>query len=292
MNNSTGHKNGCTEVVGKNLCIGCGICASICPRENLKIEFNKFGEYNAFKIGNSCEEKCSLCLEVCPFYNNKDNEDTLGKKLFAETPGIKRTPETGYYLDAFVGYSSVKSHRENGASGGLATWTWGKLLIDNLVDHVACVSPNDDPEKLFKFKICNTSEEVRECSRSCYYPVETSEVINHILQHKGRYAIIGLPCVCKAVRLAMQLSPKLQRRIKFVLGLVCGQSKSKFFAEYICALGGGDPYSLSGITFRIKDSNRPASDFGMKWVCRDKAERAGEGVVFWTEGMNRSWCDG
>lgn len=291
VNNITGHKNVCTEVVGKNLCIGCGICASICPRENLKIEFNRFGDYNAFEIGNSCEEKCSLCLEVCPFYNNKDNEDTLGKKLFAETPGIKHTPETGYYIESFVGYSNIKSHRENGASGGLATWTLEKLLTDNLVDYVACVSPNNDPEKLFKFKICNTPEEVRECSRSCYYPVETSEVIKHILSHKGRYGIIALPCMCKAIRLAMQLIPKLKRRIRFMLGLVCGQTKSKFFVEYVCGLGGGDPHYLKQVTFRIKDPSRPASDYGMKFVSENGMNPSCEGVVFWTEDMSRIWCD-
>lgn len=291
MNNITGHKNVCTEVVAKNLCIGCGICASVCPSENLKIEFNRFGEYNALEIGNSCGEKCNLCLNVCPFYNNEDNEDTLGKKLFAETPKIKRTPETGYYLYAFVGYSSDKSQRENGASGGLATWTLEKLLADNLVDRVACVSQNNDPEKLFRFKICNTPEEVRECSRSCYYPVETSEVIKHILQHEGRYAIIGLPCFCKAIRLAMQLIPKLKRRIKFVLGLVCGQTKSKFFVEYICGLGGGDPHYLKRITFRIKDPNRPASDYGLKFISENGINPRREDIVFWTEGMNRIWFD-
>ena len=291
VNNITGYKNVCTEIVGKNLCIGCGICASICPCDNLKIEFNRFGEYNAFETGNLCDEKCHLCLDVCPFYNNKDNEDSLGKKLFAETPGIKHTPETGYYLDAFVGYSGIKSHRENGASGGLATWTLEELLTDNLVDHVACVSPNNDPEKLFKFKICNTPEEVRECSRSCYYPVETSEVIKHILSHKGRYGIIALPCMCKAIRLAMQLIPKLKRRIKFMSGLVCGQTKSKFFVEHICALGGGDPHYLKQVTFRIKDPSRPASNFGMKFVCENGTNPSREGVVFWTEGMNRIWFD-
>ncbi|MDH4240184.1 MAG: Coenzyme F420 hydrogenase/dehydrogenase, beta subunit C-terminal domain [Phycisphaerae bacterium] len=291
VNNITGHKNVCTEVVARNLCIGCGICASICPRENLKIEFNKFGEYNALEIGNSCGEKCNLCLQVCPFYNDKDNEDTLGKKLFAETPGIKHTPETGYYLNSFVGYSNIKSHRENGASGGLATWTLEKLLTGNLVDHVACVSGNNDPEKLFKFKICNTPEEVRECSRSCYYPVETSEVIKHILSHKGRYAIIALPCMCKAIRLAMHLIPKLQRRIRFMLGLVCNQTKSKFFVEYICGLGGGDPNCLRQVTFRIKAPSRPASDFGLRFISENGVNPSREGVVFWTEGMNRIWFD-
>jgi len=291
MNNITGYKNVCTEVVAKNLCIGCGICASVCPRENLKIEFNKFGEYNAFEIGNSCGEKCNLCLMVCPFYKNKDNEDTLGKKLYAETPGIKHTLETGYYIDSFVGYSNIKSHREKGASGGLATWTLEKLLTDNLVDHVACVSGNNDPEKLFKFKICNTPEEVRECSRSCYYPVETSEVIKHILSHKGRYSIIVLPCMCKAIRLAMQLIPKLKRRIRFMLGLVCNQTKSKYFIEYICGLGGGDPNCLKQVTFRIKDPSRPASDFGLKFISENGVNPSREGVVFWTEGMNRIWSD-
>ena len=56
-------------------------------------------------------------------------------------------------------------------------------------------------------------------------------------------------------------------------------------------MGGGDPHSLSRITFRIKDPNRPASDFGMKWICKDTPNRTGEGVVFWTEGINRIWYD-
>ncbi len=284
-------KNVCSEVVANNLCIGCGVCAAVCPKRNLEIRFNEYGENNAFETGAGCGEKCNLCLKVCPFYDNEENEDTLGKKLFADIPDIKHTPETGYYWESFVGYSKINGHRENGASGGLATWTMETLLNENLVDHVACVSPNDDQEKLFKFKICNTPEEVRKCSRSCYYPVETSEVIKHILQHEGRYAIIGLPCVCKAIRLAMQLNPKLQRRVRFVLGLVCGQTKSKFFVEYVCALGGGDPHCLKQVTFRIKDPNRPASEFGMKWVCNDEMNPRREGVVFWTDGMNRIWFD-
>jgi coenzyme F420 hydrogenase subunit beta len=292
VNNITCHKNVCSEVVAKNLCIGCGICAGICPRENLKIEFNKFGEYNAIESGDNCDEKCNLCLKVCPFYDNKDNEDTLGRMLFAGTPGIKHKPETGYYIDSFVGYSIIKGHRENGASGGLATWTLEQLLTDNLVDHVACVSPNNDPEKLFKFKICNTPEEVRECSRSCYYPVETSEVIKHILSHKGRYAIIALPCMCKSIRLAMQQIPRLKRRIRFVLGLVCSQTKSKFFAEYICGLGGGNPFCLDKVIFRIKiDEKRPLSDHAIKLVSRNENHERNENIVYYSQGLYRIWGD-
>jgi len=97
--------------------------------------------------------------------------------------------------------------------------------------------------------------------------------------------------MCKAVRLAMQLISKLKRRIKFILGLVCGQTKSKFFVEYICALGGGDPHYLKQVTFRIKDPKRPASDFGLKFISENGMNPSCEGVVFWTEGMSRIWCD-
>lgn len=280
-----------SRVVELNLCSGCGLCVSVCPKKNIKMDFNIHGEYVPFVVGDLCSDKCAICLDVCPFYDNGENEDTLGKRLFSDIPSIKHSPKTGYYLDSFVGYSNQNSHRENGASGGLATWTLEKLFIDNLVDQVVCVSPNDDPEKLFKFKICNTSEEVRDCSRSCYYPVETSEVIKHILSHDGRYAIIGLPCICKAIRLAIQVSPKLKRRIKFVLGLVCGQTKSKFFAEYICSLGGGDPHNLQKVTFRIKDTNRPASDFGLKFISDNEQGSRQEGVVYRTDGMDKIWCN-
>ena len=88
-------KNVCTEVVKNNLCIGCGICAAICPGQNLRIEFNEFGEYVAREQDSSCPDTCSMCLDVCPFYDQSENEDTLGKKIFANTPEIKHTPETG-----------------------------------------------------------------------------------------------------------------------------------------------------------------------------------------------------
>jgi ferredoxin len=122
------NKNVCTEVVAHNLCIGCGVCAGICPRGNLRIDFNQYGEYNALETGKGCSEKCDLCLKVCPFYDHGENEDTIGKRLFADIPKINHKPETGYYLDTFVGYSNIDDHRGNGASGGLATWTLETLL--------------------------------------------------------------------------------------------------------------------------------------------------------------------
>jgi coenzyme F420-reducing hydrogenase beta subunit len=173
----------------------------------------------------------------------------------------------------------------------MASWTLEALLASGEVDSVAAVGRTSNPDKLFDFKICRSAEEIRACGRSAYYPVEISQVIKYILQNEGRYAIIGLPCVCKAVRLAQDRFPKLKRRITHVLGLTCGHQSSKFFAEYICALGDGNPHDLREIIFRTKDLSQPASNLGITF-------RSGEGdtvvhkQVLWKDGIGSGYMNG
>ena len=54
-----------SEIVKHGFCIGCGVCVALCPRDNLEIVWNKFGEYQPAEKGN-CLEKCNLCLSVLP----------------------------------------------------------------------------------------------------------------------------------------------------------------------------------------------------------------------------------
>lgn len=289
-NKKMAKNNVCSEVVVNNLCIGCGVCAALCPKKNLEIRFNKYGEYNAFETNIGCLENCNLCLKVCPFCDNEDNEDTLARKVFADIPGIKHTPETGYYLESFVGYSKINNHRANGASGGMVTWMLGTLLKEKLVDQVVCVGPVSKPESLFGFTICDSPEEIRLCSQSKYYPVEAGEVVRHILANEGRYAVTVLPCFAKTFRLAMQIRPKLQQRIKFLLGLTCGEGKSKFFTEYACALGGGNAHKLDEIEFRVKNPKRPASEYAVRFVSGLGTGCESRGLVkMWDLGFERRY---
>ena len=281
------------KIVEKGWCIGCGMCAAVCPRNRLEIRWNDRGEYNPVEVDGcaDCQERCSLCYHVCPAHGNTKNETEIGREWYGDVKGIQHANETGFYLSSYVGYSEENDHRKNGASGGMATWTLETLLETGEVDAVVTVGRTTDPDKLFDFKICKTSEEIRSCSRSAYYPVETSHVIRYILHNEGRYAIIGLPCVCKAIRLAQDKFPKLKRRIKYVLGLTCGHQSSKFFAEYICALGGGNPHELKEFIFRKKDFAQPASNLAMYF-------RSGEGKdavsmqVLWSDGVGFAYVNG
>ncbi len=239
----------------------------------------------------TCPEKCSLCYQVCPSHGYTKNETDIGRELYRGVDGMQHRNETGYYLSSYLGYSDSNGHRKNGASGGMATWTLETLLVTGEVDVVACVERTNNPEKFFEFKLCTAAEEIRKCGRSAYYPVETSQIIRDILENDRRYASIGLPCVCKAIRLAQDKIPKLKDRIKYVLGITCGHTCSKYFAEYLSALGGGNPHSLHEIVFRIKTPNEPASNYGMHFHSGiEKSEKSG--VIRGCDGFGYAFTSG
>lgn len=271
--------------IKKDYCCGCGVCAGVCPKNCLEMKFNKYGQYNPVLVGDCID--CGLCLKVCPFMNGNPNEDDISDELFADKNGIEHRSETGYYLENYVGYAPQEQMRWKGASGGMATYVLSRLLELNEVDYVVAVSPNSDSGRLFKFVVVSSPEELQKCSKSAYYPVEVSEVLQHIQENEGKYAIIGLPCVCKAIRLAQLRNNKLKDRIRYVVGLVCGQQKSKCYTEYLSRKCGIDrPVK---VLFREKDEKEASTNllFVAEGGRGEKQKK-----YFKQDGVSKVWCQG
>jgi coenzyme F420-reducing hydrogenase beta subunit len=123
-------------------------------------------------------------------------------------------------------------------------------------------------------------------SGSAYYPIELSGVLREILDKSGTCAIIGVPCFIKAIRLATQKNKKLNERIFLTIGLVCGQLKSKHYAEYISALSGvSEP--LQNVSFRGKNPEKPANNY--YFSCSGKS--GAKGKIHWNEGVAEAWVN-
>jgi coenzyme F420 hydrogenase subunit beta len=285
------YRNVCDIIVVNDMCVGCGLCAGICPVHVLEMRFNLNKEYIPVEYKEGCLPKCDLCLRACPFYSQDVNEDTLASIAFSDQENINHLPELGYYLESLVGYNNDLEQRLNSASGGLATRLLGVLLENNLVDKIICVMPDSsEPGKLFRFSILDNVDDINKSSKSCYYPVEMSEVIQEISKAESRYAVIGLPCFLKGIRLAMRTNTRLGRRIPFLVGIVCGQTKSTFFAEYLCKLKGGNPALMNFARFRVKDLTKPANHFGFQFRCSDGEVK--NATIYWMEGMMQAWSRG
>ncbi len=251
------------SIVSNDICIGCGMCAGILP-DVLSMYTDEYGAYKPQLIAETDRDWGGLSLQVCPFADNGENEDTIAEKLFGCRAGMNHSSETGYYSQCFAGHVADEQSRLGSTSGGIITWLARKMLSDGMVDYVACVGHSDKRDRLFDFRLINDVSDLKECRKSKYYPVEVSEVIEQIKKTEGKVLFIGLPCFVKAMRLAMQADPVLNDRVVNIIGLVCGHLKTKKYAAYLSRSCGVHENDVIAVDFRKKVEGCPASKYAFE----------------------------
>ena len=249
--------------VMKDKCIGCGTCDAICPVNVLKMNFNSIGMYEPIE-SEGCLDKCTLCMDACPFVEENNDEKQLAKKIYGNEVNTFFHDDLGHFVNTYVVHKKDILERLKSASGGAGHSILKNLLEQNLVDTILTVESNNDPDKLFKFSTFKEVQELEKIRSSIYYPTEMSEVLDYVMKNEGKYAITTLPCFAKAIRLAQEKNSKLRKRIKFVIGLVCGQMKTK---EYTHTLAKNiiNTDRLHSIKYRVKQENQPASNFAYEF---------------------------
>jgi len=268
-------------IVESDKCIGCGVCSSICPIDILTMKINNEGMYQPYE-SDGCLTKCNLCLNVCPFMDDENYK--ISEKLYLNEK-TKFHKYLGYFYSTYEIYDKNDKNRLLSASGGGGYQILKHLLEKEYVDKVVTIVPNNDKDKLFKFSIFDEINQLNKTRGSIYYPTELSQVLNYIKNNDGKYVITALPCYAKAIRLAQEKNPKLRKRIKFVVGLVCGQMKSKKFTEEL-GLIATKSSSIEEVNFRIKKEGNDSSNFLFKFKSTEGTigflERKKEPNDFWS----------
>lgn len=250
-------------VIANGYCVGCGACA-VPEQSPFKIVMDDYGQYQStLKDANVFATTQNDYEKLCPFGSGAPNEDEIAKQHFSET--CEHNNQVGYYNGVFAGHVTEGEFRKQGSSGGMGTWVLNELLAKGLVDYVVHVKSETSDEDLnnipFKFQVSESLEETQQGGKSRYYPIELSEVLKIVRRQPGRYAVVGLPCFIKSIRLLQAQDPILAERIQYCVGLVCGHLKSAHYAESLAWQMGVAPKELEGIDFRIKDSSQPANRY-------------------------------
>jgi coenzyme F420-reducing hydrogenase beta subunit len=255
-------------VVNNDLCIGCGICISYCPNKALNMHWNQYG-FLVPQLQGTCHADGS-CIEVCPFnpYPKKEieTESELSNIFFS---GEQRSnSKVGKYINIYAGFSA--QYRMTSSSGGIATYVLSKLFQSGLISHVISVRYSSDAENAFEYAIVSKEEELLSSSKTRYYPVTLATVFSKIKELEGKVAIVGVACFIKAIRLAQYADPIMKEKIVFLVGIICGGVKSKFFTEYLSSLANKDFNKARNFEYRIKDLDSTAADYSFGCSVRDE----------------------
>lgn len=256
------------NVVQNDLCIGCGLCVYACPSKALSMQWNE----NGFLIP-SLTGTCDLngdCLKVCPFNPFPEKEVRTENELadLFLTEAQEHHPKIGKYNAIYAGYSN--EFRLSSSSGGMGTYISTELLTNGIVDHVFSVKESLKSNSHYEYAISNSKEELLNASETKYFPVSLDEVMSKIKTLEGKVAIVGVACFIKAIRLAQYKEPELKDKIPFLVGIICGGVKSRFFTEYLAGRVGVEKQNIQKPRFRIKDFQSSASDYS--YGCRDITE--------------------
>ena len=247
------------SVVEKDLCSSCGVCAGLCPTDALSMKIQRNGDLTPFVDDSRCHDNCQLCHDICPFAEGAHNPRRLNTELYSVQPNAKFLEDVGWYTHSIAGFRNDEKLRSTSASGGLLTWCLETLLKEGLVRRVAVIRLAKNRDKgFFEFYAASAVDELRESSGSIYHPVEISKIIREIGSNRQeRWAIVGVPCLCAAVR----NSQYLRKVVPFVFGLACGMYQNTFYTEMLLAESGIDRKNVTKIEYRIKSNDSPPSDY-------------------------------
>lgn len=250
-------------VIDNGYCIGCGACAV--PEDSpFSIKLDEFGQYRAHYQKNTKSDYTAHDYEaLCPFGRGAPDEDWLAKKYFSDF--CEHNPYLGFYNGVFAGHVEEGTYRAEGSSGGMGTWMLNELLEQGLVDAVLHVksenSTKETHELPFKYQMSDSQEKIQQGGKSRYYPIELSEVLKMVRAKPGRYAVVGVPCFIKSIRLLQEQDPVIADRVLYCVGLVCGHLKSANYGASLAWQMGITPSELKSVDFRVKDASQPANRY-------------------------------
>ncbi|CAM3644601.1 Coenzyme F420 hydrogenase/dehydrogenase, beta subunit C-terminal domain [Flavobacterium gelidilacus] len=248
-------KHNILDIVNADLCTGCGICISESSGK-LKMDWNDHGFLTPKPIGH-LNDSDSDAVKVCPFNpqpeENVKDEDNLATIFLNKSKHLDE--KIGRYENIYVGYSD--KFRSSSSSGGLATYIFEQLLEQNIVQNLFIVK---EVNGTYEYQWFSDFKQIKLISKTRYLPVTMENLFKEIDSKEGKVAVSGVACFIKAIRLKQYYHPHYKVKIPFLVGIICGGLKSKFFTDYL-AQKAGITSSYRKQDYRIKDPNSTAPDY-------------------------------
>jgi len=210
--------NSISDVVNFQLCVGCGICASIEPSRFEMLDIPTIGLRPQVCENPSVETGKSL--EYCPGIALIHDEKTDDTNIIGEL-----LPAWGPILEVWEGYASDPDTRSAGSSGGIAT-----ALATYIIEHMAFsgilhTAAKENSPWLNETVLSRSVKDLKKTSGSRYSPASPCDGLG-LLEDEKQYAFIGKPCDIAALRGAMRDDTSLEKKVNFLIAFFCAGTPS------------------------------------------------------------------
>lgn len=202
------------KIIKHDLCTGCGVCASIFS-EKISI---KRGEYNRpFKLNNLTDEEEDIIRKICPGLNQSGCSSGSSHPIWGPVRG------------SYVGYSNDANVRFKGSSGGVLTQVLIFALDYKIVDIVIQIGAMPFNQIENTVIISKNSSGIIATAGSRYSPASPLEnIVQVISSNPGKkFAFVGKPCDCTALRNLMQIDEMVRVSVKLILSFFCAGTPSR-----------------------------------------------------------------
>ena len=167
------------NAVENNLhCSGCGVCASVCPKNAIQIKLSKEGFYTANLDKSKCVN-CGLCVKVCPKFIEETKIDFTKFPLYAVWSNNKKEQESS--SSGAIAYELALWGFENG-------YKIAGVIYDNTIQKAQTI-------------LAKTKEDLILFKGSKYLQSFSADVVKEILSLNDKVMFFGTPCQCAGLRL-------------------------------------------------------------------------------------------
>ncbi|MBR5304142.1 MAG: Coenzyme F420 hydrogenase/dehydrogenase, beta subunit C-terminal domain [Candidatus Gastranaerophilales bacterium] len=254
--------------VKENLCINCGLCKFVCPKDAIMLKPNKYNEYIPSIDQDKCIN-CGLCAKYCPNTAKKMKEEAKKVSSFKE-PHTRGLENANWY----VAWHRNEEQRLKCCSGGAVTALAVQLFDKNIIDgmiHVERVWAKKG-ELHYSARLSVSPMEAQEHVSSAYQPIDFSGVLEKVEKNKT-YLITATPCVIRGIK-KMCVEFEKMKSIRFLTcALVCSHNTNAQVIDFLTEINELEAAKTENwkINIRHKDNNiQDANNFKNYIYTKDK----------------------
>ncbi|QNL52092.1 Coenzyme F420 hydrogenase/dehydrogenase, beta subunit C-terminal domain [Olivibacter sp. SDN3] len=203
-------KSKISDIDRANLCLGCGLCESICGKEHVHMQLKPDGFFHPV-VKKVVPEAEKIITAICPGINITNDI------AFSKKQSIWGNIET-----VCSGYATDNEVRTRGSSGGVVSGLAIYLLSSKTVDAVLQVGGDPEDYERNSLRISYTRADVLNCASSRYAPALIFDKILAILKNSNdTYCFIGKPCDVSALKNFLSKYPIYADRFKLTIAIMC-----------------------------------------------------------------------